>query len=145
MNGLSASITSSNAVISLTDPDITAQPQSVTNIYGTTATFQVTASGTAPLNYQWHKQGFGDLSDGGNISGSHSNILTITGVASSDSGTYSVTVTNAVGSFVDSAPAVLTVRDPAIVTQPVSITNVAGATVTFHAAAVGTPSLTYIW
>jgi hypothetical protein len=144
-NGLSSSITSSNAVVGLTDPSITLQPQNITNIYGTTATFQVAASGTAPLSYQWHKAGFGDLSDGGNVSGSHSNMLTITGVAGSDSGTYSVTVTNGVGAFVDSAPAVLTVRDPAIVTQPVSVTNVTGATVSFHAAAVGTPSLNYSW
>lgn len=144
-NGLSSSITSSNAVVGLTDPSITAQPQSVTNIYGTTAMFQVTASGTAPLSYQWHKTGFGDLSDGGNISGSHSNVLTITGVASADSGTYSVTVSNTVGGWVDSSPAVLTVRDPAITTQPVSTTNTAGTTATYHAVAVGTPGLTYVW
>ena len=105
----------------------------------------MTPSGTAPFHYQWHKQGSGDLSDGGNISGSHTNILTITGLSGSDSGTYSVTVSNAVGAFVDSAPAVLTVRDPAITTQPVSTTNLAGVTVTFHAVAVGTPSLTYVW
>jgi hypothetical protein len=144
-NGLSASITSSNALIGLTDPSITSQPQGVTNIYGTTSIFQVTASGTAPLSYQWHKAGFGDLSDGGNISGSHSNILAITGVAGSDSGTYSVTVSNAVGGWVDSSAAVLTVRDPAIVTQPVSATNSAGTTAMFHAAAVGTPGLNYVW
>jgi hypothetical protein len=145
INGLSSSITSSNAVIALTDPSITAQPQSVTNVYGTTATFQVAASGTAPLTYQWHKQGVGDLSDGGNITGSHSNILTITSVAGSDSGTYSATVSNAVGGFANSADAVLTVRDPAITAQPVSATNNAGTTATFHAVAIGTPSLTYVW
>lgn len=145
MNGVSSSITSSNAVVGLTDPSITVQPQSVTNIYGTTASFQVSVSGTAPLGYQWHKQGFGDLSDVGNISGSHSSLLTMTGVSSSDSGTYSVTVSNAVGGWADSSPAVLTVRDPAITTQPASTTNVAGTTVTFHAVAVGTPSLTYVW
>jgi hypothetical protein len=144
-NGLSSSTTSSNAVVGLTDPSITQQPQSVTNTYGTTATFQVTASGTAPFKYQWHKAGFGDLSDGGNISGSHTNKLTLTGVASSDGGTYSVTVSNAIGAWVDSSPAVLTVRDPAIVTQPVSTTNFSGTTATFHASAVGTPGLTYVW
>ena len=144
-NGLGGSVTSSNAQVSPTDPSITVQPQSVTNIYGTTAIFQVTASGTAPLTYQWHKAGFGDLSDGGNISGSQTNVLTITGVATPDSGTYSVTVSNALGAWVDSAPAVLTVRDPAIVTQPVSTTNFTGTTATFQAVAVGTPGLTYVW
>ena len=144
-NGLGSSITSSNAVIGLTDPSISVQPQSVTNIYGTTATFQVTPSGTAPFSYQWHKAGFGDLSDVGNISGSHTDVLIIASVASPDSGTYSVTVTNTLGAWADSAPAVLTVRDPAITTQPVSTTNLYGTTATFHAVAVGTPGLTYVW
>ena len=143
-NGLFSSVTSSNAVLSPTDPSISSQPQSVTNIYGTTATFQVTPSGTTPFSYQWHRATVGDLSDGGNISGSHTNILMLSGVSFTDSGTYSVTVTNIKGS-VDSAPAVLTVRDPAIVTQPASVTNSAGATVTFHVVAVGTPGLTYQW
>src|SRR5437667_12018738 len=34
-------------------PVITSQPQSVTNLAGTTATFFVTATGTPPLAYQW--------------------------------------------------------------------------------------------
>jgi hypothetical protein len=145
MNGLSSSMTSSNASIGLTDPSISAQPQSITNIYGTTANFQVTATGTAPLRYLWHKQGFGDLSDGGNISGSHTNVLTISGVSSADNGSYYVTVSNAVGGFVDSSLATLSVRDPAVTTQPVNATNSTGTTAMFHAIAVGTPSLTYLW
>jgi hypothetical protein len=145
MNGLATSISSSNAFIGLTDPSISSQPQSITNAYGTTAIFTVTASGTAPFKYQWHKVGVGDLTDGGNISGSKTNKLTLTGVASADSGTYSVTVSNALGAWVESASAVLTVRDPAIITQPLSLTNVEGTTATFHAAAVGTPGLTYTW
>jgi len=143
-NGVGGSVTSSNAVLGLTDPSIAVQPQSVTNAYGTTATFEVTPSGTAPFTYQWHKAGFGDLSDGGNVSGSQSNVLTMTGVSTPDSGTYSVTVSNSAG-WVDSSPAVLTVRDPAIVTQPVSTTNLTGTTATFQAVAVGTPGLTYLW
>ena len=55
-----------------------------------------------------------------------------------------MTVANSLGS-VDSAPAVLTVRDPAIVTQPVSVTNNAGLTATFQVVAVGTPGLIYQW
>src|SRR5437667_9891939 len=34
-------------------PVITSQPQSVTNLAGTAATFFVTATGTPPLVYQW--------------------------------------------------------------------------------------------
>jgi len=143
-NGLGASVTSSNAELHTSDPFIAAQPQSRTNIYGTSASFQITPSGTAPFSYQWHKAGFGDLSDGGNISGSRSNILTIGSVAYPDSGTYSVTVSNSMGTA-ESATADLTVRDPAIVSQPVSVTNNPGTTASFHVSAVGAPTLTYQW
>ena len=83
-NGVGGSVTSSNAQLQATDPSISVQPVSVTNVYGTTATFQVTPSGTVPFSYQWHRAGFGDLSDGGNISGSQTNVLAISGVAYPD-------------------------------------------------------------
>ena len=72
---------SGTATLAASDPGIVAQPQSRTNDYGTTATFTVTASGTAPFTYQWHKVGAGDLADGGNISGSRSNVLAISNAA----------------------------------------------------------------
>lgn len=143
-NGLSSSVTSSNSILLATDPSITSQPQSITRVYGSNATFQVTVSGTPPISYQWHKAGFGDLTDGGNISGSHSNILTISAVSAPDAGTYSVTVTNTQGN-VDSAAAELIVLDPAILSGPDSTNLTAGSTATFHVVAVGTPGLTYEW
>ena len=39
----------------LGQPIITNQPQSCTNVVGTTATFLVGATGTEPLAYQWQK------------------------------------------------------------------------------------------
>ncbi|MDB6122213.1 MAG: hypothetical protein JWQ71_1206 [Pedosphaera sp.] len=144
-NGLGNSVQSTSANLNLlTDPIITTQPQGHTNNYGTTSIFQVTASGTAPFGYQWHKEGVGDLSDGGNISGSHSNILTLTGVSFPDGGNYTVTVSNALG-MVNSTTAQLTVLDPFISAQPVFVTNAAGATAVFHVQAVGTGSFTYQW
>ena len=38
-------------------PSITAQPASQTVLAGSTATFSVTAAGTAPLSYQWQFSG----------------------------------------------------------------------------------------
>jgi len=143
-NGVGDFAQSSSASLNLlTDPIITAQPQSMTTNFGGTATFQVTAGGTAPFGYQWHKDGV-DLNDGGNITGARSNVLTLTGVAFADGGNYSVTVTNALGSL-DSATAVLTVLDPYISTQPVSVTTNAGATAVFHVGATGSGSFTYQW
>ena len=61
-----------------------------------------------------------------------------------DAGSYTVVVTNGAGS-VTSAPAVLTVVDPAVNTQPVSRTNIAGDTANFFITAGGTPALSYQW
>ncbi len=143
-NAPGATIQSSNATLNITDPAITSQPQNRTNNFGTTATFQVSVLGTAPIFYQWHKVGVGDLSDGGNISGSQSNLLTITGVSYLDAANYYVTVSNSLSS-VDSAFALLTVRDPIITTQPASVTTAAGSTTNLTVVAAGSPPLNYQW
>src|SRR5207245_10132641 len=52
------SVTSSVATLTVVvPPSITNQPASQTITAGQTATFSVTASGTAPLSYQWSKNG----------------------------------------------------------------------------------------
>ena len=89
-------------------PVIISEPQSVTNYAGTTATFNVTAGGTAPLSYQWRKNG-SKLSDGGNIAGSLSSNLTISNVSVSDDAGYDVIVTG-LGSVTSAPPAILTVN-----------------------------------
>jgi hypothetical protein len=143
-NGVGFSLESDSAELTVGDPAISVGPQSRTNNYGTTATFTVVAAGTSPFSYQWQKEGVGNLSDGGNISGSQTATLTLTGVSSLDAGNYFVTVSNSHGD-VPSESAALTVNDPAIVTQPMSITNVPGQTVVFHVEAVGSGSLAYQW
>jgi hypothetical protein len=74
-------------------PSITAQPSNQTNYSGSTITFTVSAAGTDPLYYRWQKNA-ANLSDGGNISGSGTNMLVLSNVTAADSGTYSVTITN---------------------------------------------------
>lgn len=91
----------------LSAPTITAQPQSQTVWAGTNVTFTVTATGTAPLGYQWRKGG-ANLTDGGNVSGAATAALMLANVGLGDAGNYDVMVTNASGS-VTSAVAVLTV------------------------------------
>jgi hypothetical protein len=73
-------------------PTITTQPASQTVTAGQTATFSVAASGTAPLSYQWQK-------NGSSISGATSASYTTPATATADSGsTFRVIVTNSVGS-----------------------------------------------
>ena len=68
-----------------------------TNIVpGSNVSFSVTATGTAPLSYQWQKDGV-DLTDGGSITGATTATLTITDVMESDEVDYSCVVTNIAG------------------------------------------------
>jgi hypothetical protein len=92
-------------------PSILLQPKSQTLYEGRTAQFTAGGiGGTRPLSYQWKKEGF-TLSDGGRISGSHSNVLTISNVAPADLGNYWLTVFNAAG-FATSDVATLTIVQP---------------------------------
>ena len=124
-----------------TAPTITTQPASQTVTAGSSVTFSVVASGTAPLSYQWAKGGTA-------ISGATSAALTLSNVQSADAGSYTVTVSNAVGSVTSSA-ATLTVNAvavaPSITTQPASQTVSAGSNVTFSVVAAGTSPLSYQW
>jgi hypothetical protein len=126
---------------SATAPSITTQPASQTVTAGANVTFTVAASGTAPLSYQWRK-------NGGNIAGATGTSLGLSSVTSANAGSYTVQVSNSAGSAT-SATATLTVNPapvaPSITTQPVSRTVTAGANVTFTVAASGTAPLSYQW
>jgi len=123
-------------------PTITTQPVNQTVTAGQTATFTVVAGGTAPLSYQWQK-------NGANIAGATSASYTTPATTTSDSGsTFRAVVTNTAGT-VTSAAATLTVNAapvaPTITTQPVNQTVTAGQTATFTVVAGGTAPLSYQW
>lgn len=121
-----------------TAPSITTQPSTQTVNAGANVSFSVGASGTAPLTYQWNKNGTP-------IAGATSSTLSLVAVTSADAATYTVVVSNAVGTATSSG-AVLTVNTaPSITTQPSSQTVTAGANVTFSVVATGTATLTYQW
>jgi hypothetical protein len=87
--------------VAIQPPVITSQPAALTVREGGTATFAMNASGAAPLQFQWMRNGAAIL---GATSGSY----VITNIQMSDAGPYAVTVSNAGGS-VTSATAALTV------------------------------------
>ena len=122
-------------------PAVTAQPADQAATEGGTATFTVAASGTAPLTYQWRK-------DGVAVSGATAATLTLTGVKPADAGAYSVLIGNAIGSTA-SGPAQLTVTalttPPSIATQPISRTIPPGNPATFTVVATGASPLAYQW
>lgn len=124
-------------------PGLTTQPVSRTNHAGTTAEFAVVAGGTAPVRYQWLKDGV-PLVEAGSLSGTDTPVLTLRNVIARDAGDYSVLVSNPDGS-VTSALAKLTVLDPAINVQPVSQLAQGGLPATLSVTAGGTPPLAYQW
>jgi hypothetical protein len=75
-----------------------------TNVYaGRTVTFNVIASGSDPLTYQWYYPNLSaPLSDGGNISGSASAALTLSSVTTNQIGNYQVIIHNSFGSVTSS-------------------------------------------
>ena len=76
---------------------MTVHPVDQINIVpGSDVSFSVTANGTAPLSYQWQKDGV-DLTDGNGTTGATNATLTITGVMESDEGGYRCVVTNIAG------------------------------------------------
>src|SRR5467141_2725551 len=141
-------------------PTITTQPASQTVTAGQNASFSVTATGTAPLTFQWQKNG---VAIGGATSPTYTTPASITTqpvsqtsssystppTTSSDNGAlFPVLVSNTAGS-VTSNPATLTVNAapvaPSITTQPASQTVTAGQTASFSVAATGTAPLAYQW
>jgi hypothetical protein len=91
-------------------PSFSVQPASKTLYTGRTVQFTASASGTAPFTYHWRKNG-ADLSDSGSLSGSLSNVLTITNLALGDAGSYDVVAGNIAGDTASSA-ATLAVMQP---------------------------------
>ncbi|MDB6057944.1 MAG: large protein, partial [Verrucomicrobiales bacterium] len=106
-----SNLTSSPAIVSVfqAPPTINTQPTSRTSNAGTIATFTVSATGPS-LAYQWYK-GAVALNNANNISGATTSALSLGSVLLADEGTYSVVITNPVGS-VTSSNATLSVVFP---------------------------------
>lgn len=88
------SATSNTATLTVTAAPtpvaITAQPASLTRNVGEAATFSVTATGSAPISYQWRR-------NGADIPGATAATYAIASVLPGDAGDYTVFVSNAGG------------------------------------------------
>lgn len=107
-NDVARLFTNGISVVTIIPPEIVLQPQSRTNLLGSTVNFTLNARGMPPLQYQWRKGGV-NLSNGGNIFGVTSTSLTLTNVQLTDGGSYTVVVSNNYGS-VTSQVAMLSVQ-----------------------------------
>ena len=124
-----------------TAPFFVDQPAATVSAYvGVPATFTSQAGGTAPLAYQWSRQGSGA------IPGATNNNYTFTPVYPGDNGAnFFVTVTNLQG-LTNSTLSTLTVlTNLNIVDNPFSITRRAGGYAAFRVVANGALPLSYQW
>jgi glucose/arabinose dehydrogenase len=120
-------------------PVITTHPANQTATQGQPATFTVSASGTAPLNYQWQKNMT-------NISGANSLSFTIPATAFVDNGAkFRCVVTNGFGSATSNEATLTVNAPPNINSSPADQTVTQGQPATFSVSAVGSTPLTYQW
>lgn len=131
---------SSSATLVVYDPlVITKQPVNLTANVGTTPIFSVTASGAAPITYQWFKEGAILLTN------QVYSTCRFTNVQLSQAGIYYVEISNPAGT-VTSEQVVLTVLYPPAITQQPQVTAVdEGEDATFSVTAVGRQPLSYQW
>ena len=112
-------VTSDPAVVTINTapvpPTITKQPAAQSVGVGSNVTFAVTATGTAPLLYQWQK-------DGIDIPTATASSLTLTNVQYTDAGSFQVIVSN-IADDTTSSPVTLTVNS---LTAPSSLYNLTG-------------------
>jgi hypothetical protein len=118
-------------------PMVSALPATEQACPGTQVTLTVSASGSG-LSYQWRKNSLP-------INGATSSTFTIPSAAASDSGSYDVVVTGTCGTATSTATALTVGGPPIITTQPVSQAAQVGGTITFSAAASGTPAPSIQW
>ena len=86
------------------------EPQSQTVFQGSSVTFSVGVAGQAPFQYQWYFNGTNKLSSVSNPTATNATLV-LSNVQLNQSGTYSVVVSNALGSATN-PPVTLTVFRP---------------------------------
>jgi len=122
-------------------PPISFSPSDVSAYTGQSAFFSVVSDGSAPLSYQWYFNTNTPLLDATNSS------LTLTDLQTTNSGSYSVIVTNLYGADTsDVAQLTVTVPvAPTILTDPQGLTVLLGAGATFNVSANGSTPFSYQW
>ncbi len=119
-------------------PRIVLQPRSQLVGSGVPVLLSGLAEGKPPLAFQWEK-------DGVPIPGANGPALSLQNPNASDSGDYTLIVTNALG-LVSSRPAALTILEPVSITaQPSGATVAAGVSLNLTVKVSGNPQPIYQW
>ena len=130
---------SSNITLTVNQaPAILTQSSGANKCEGSAFSFSVSASGTAPLNYQWY-------SSSGAISGAVNSLYLINSVDTSDAGSYYCVVTNSCGSATSTNKVLAVSQAPSFLSQSTSATKCEGSSMLFTVNANGTSPLAYQW
>lgn len=119
-------------------PGILAQPQPQTVPSGATAVFSVIVAGTAPLQYQWRR-------NGSILAGATQSALFLTNVVPASAGNFTVVVTNAFGAATSQMAALTVLVPPTVAQPPANQTVSQAAAATFSVVADGSAPLAYQW
>ena len=131
------SITSNVATINILNPIITSQPTNQSALGGDTVTFSVSTTGQQPFGYQW-------LFNGTNLDGATNNPLILSSILMSQSGEYSVVVSNNYSTIL-SSNATLTVQAMDISSLSGNQTVIAGGAAQFSVGVNGQQPMYYQW
>jgi len=130
------SVTSAVATVTvLIPPAIAAQPQNQSAVEGQDVTFSVTATGTAPLSYQWTFNGMP-------LPGGNEASITLQSVDLADAGEYRVVITNEAGSITSDATSLAVSVLPTVTPLYLSSPQMTSTGFTFHLSA--TAGYTYV-
>jgi len=120
-------------------PALLTQPLSQTVGVGSNLSLSVTANGTTPIEYQWWK-------DGNPLTIQTNASLNLTNVQTTDSGSYSVVLTNSLGSVTSSVATISVIDFPPVITsQPVGGIYLVGTNFALSVGVSGTPPYNWQW
>jgi hypothetical protein len=132
-------VTSAVALLTILDPpSIVTQPQGKVVPVGTNLTLNVSALGNGILRYQWRL-------NSQPIDGATNSSLAFLNIQETNSGDYTVVVSDLVGSITSESATVLALTKPAITQSPQAVTAVVGDTVTLQVSASGSLPLSFRW
>jgi parallel beta-helix repeat protein len=120
------------------EAQIVSQTSSTSVCEGQSMTFSVTATGTAPLSYQWYNSQ-------GQIAGASNNTYTINSVDTTDADNYYCIVTNSCGSDQSNQITLTVNKAPYISAQSSNTSACVGSSPSFSITAYGTNPITYQW
>jgi hypothetical protein len=121
-----------------TPPTITLQPQSETWPAGSRVLLFVSAAGTAPLQYQWRRNGTP-------VPGATNSALVLTNLQWINAGDYSVLIFNRSGSTATTNAQLTVVLPPTIMVQPQSLAVRVGTNATLSVVAYSPYFIRYQW